>query len=356
MPAGAASADPTLAEQIVALGLPTYEGKTTLASDAGRLEAAQLAVGALGVAGKQIAADNANDCTTGVPCILVGGADTTNFTEAAAISVQISGFESEFEMLGIRRGIEAASVLPGLIAGVGALAGMVRTDSTVTGVTLAELNDAMLVLAVAEGLKGKVVLPGALVGKTKLAESDLIKGLGRLIVLNRKAREERDRLQTEADAKPPGQKVRIAELSGVIKRFDDFFAKITTVSDSGSAPIARAVRVEAIFAEDRPILTVRVNLAAGSLTNSKNLGTFFGGDPIRISGGLIVSYLRTAPSTGGVSGAGLYNCRTVRTTLRRVQAGNYTVSTGAKGRTEIGDGNIARCSAVVGTPAALPKS
>lgn len=353
-PAGAASTDPTV-EQIKALGLPSYTGETKLDANAGRLEAAQLAVGAMGVAGARIAADNAEACASG--CILVGQADTSNFTEAAAISIQISAFAREFVMLRVGSSIKVFAVLPGLVAGVSALAGMARTESTVTGVALTELDDSMLVLAVAHGLGAKATLPGAMIGKLDLDKSEIAKNLEKLIVLNGEARDDRDKLQREVDAAAAGdpttagKKVRIAELSSLIKRFDDFYAKINLVNDSGSSPIVRALRMESIFGDGRPILRVRVNVVGGSLTNSKNLWTFFGADPIRIGGGLIVSYMRTNPDTGILDGSGIYNCRAARTTLRRVQAGDYSASADARGRGESGDkANTAKCRAVIGTP------
>ena len=345
MPAGAASADPTLAERIAALNLPSYTGATTLSGDAGKLEVAQLTVGAMGIAGSRISGIVKSSCTVTRPCVLVGAADTTNFAEAAAIGGQITGFQREFKSLRITRGgLESASVA-GLVAVVSTLAGLVRTETTVTQVALPELDDAMLVLAVARGLGKGAILPGAMIGRPDLSNSELMKGLDELTELNTLARSERDTLL--ALEKPTaGQKVRAAELGALVKRVDDFHAKVTAVNDAGSSPIARAVRVEAVFAKDRPVLRVRVNMVSGSMTNSKNLGTFFGADPVRISGGLIVSYLLTDP-TAGTATMDVFACRTVRTTLRRVQTGDYQVENDPKGRAEFGDPKIAKCRSIL---------
>ncbi len=53
--------------------------------------------------------------------------------------------------------------------------------------------------------------------------------------------------------------------------------------------------------------------------NTKNLATTFGADPLKVSGGVVASYLLIDSSTGAATSGGVLTCNTTLASIRSVQ-------------------------------------
>lgn len=311
--------------RIAALGLPSFEGKTTLEKGAGEVEAMQLAVGALQEGAKTIsAAVTADSGTGGKPLLVVGATDPLDFAAVGSI---------RFEMVQIGKELDQALAKPpgkfgiapaAVIAGVSALAGLIRTEATVTPAALPEISDPLLVTAVAANLKSKAIIPAAAIASFEDDGSALLTSFNALVAKNEQAHQLR---QTLAGEKSASAKARVATLDAAMARFKAFYTRVTTADAAGLLPIMAAARLERVSNAGGKVLRVHVDKAGGSLTSVKNIGTFFGVDPIRITGGLVLSYMVTDPADGSVFAAGVINCRTTRGTLTEVQRGAWGTRT-----------------------------
>jgi hypothetical protein len=97
-----------------------------------------------------------------------------------------------------------------------------------------------------------------------------------------------------------------------------------TAGQNGSIPIYEAARHLELLSGDALVARVHAEFAGGSVVNRQNLITFFGGDPVRTSGGLVASYTVTDPDSGAVLVAGVVSCRTVFASLREIQSSSWT--------------------------------
>ena len=102
-----------------------------------------------------------------------------------------------------------------------------------------------------------------------------------------------------------------------------FRTSVTTPNEKGAVPIVSAVRLDRLINTKPLILRVSVASAKGGIVTSKNLWTTFGADPVRVSGGVAISYLVTDPTTGATVDGNSLSCTTALTSLRRVQDGTW---------------------------------
>ncbi len=161
-------------------------------------------------------------------------------------------------------------------------------------------------------MKGRAVLPNA--GKGGLPDA----GNSRIFQGLRDLTAERDRT-VEAVPELP---VETAErLTAAVTRFDAFFARVTAPDSAGIVAVAQAALLEQRLPDKWLALRVHVEKAGGSLINRKNILTFFGFDPIRVSGGLVASYTILDPADGRVLGGGVLSCRTRVGKLSDIQSG-----------------------------------
>jgi len=296
-------------ERIKAIGLPSFEGKTTLSAGAGAIEGLILATDALFDAATLIAeaacsARRPDGGTHRGPFIVLAGDEAIDFGLAASIRVEIDAFKALFQRLAPAETLVLEAVALGTsIAAIGAIAGMLRTDTEITGIDFAQLSHRPLATATAGRLGPRAILPGAAIGR--LLGNRLADDLMHLA-------EERDRV---AAAKPDDPKV-----APTLLRFDTFFTRVLTPDAAGWVPIARAGLLEQLLDEDPLVLRVFVEKAGGSLVVRKNIKTFIGADPLRVSAGLVASYTVTEPSTGRVLAAGVLNCRTGEAKLGEIQS------------------------------------
>jgi hypothetical protein len=336
--------------RVAALGLPSFEGTTKLNAGAGEMEAMLLTAPAVRLAGSTIAQKVRAE--PGV--ILLAHNEAIDFGFADLLKAEIGGLMLQFSNLGIPGSSRAHNVAratgpTGIIAAVSAAAGLFRAETEVTAATVV-VSDAMLVTAVASSLQNRAILPASANGpldKTVLEASELLQELNALAVMNEAARVRRDELAATNGGKPDdATKEKIAAIDAVRKRYDSFLARVTSPDATGAPPLARAVRLEHLAKNKWPVLRVHVERSGGSLTNTKNITTFFGADPVRVSGGLVASYVLSDPATGSVKDASIIACRTDLARLRAIQEGTveYRLPNNARSRGSAQDNNRAQCT------------
>lgn len=311
-----------------ALGLPSFEGKTTLKEGAGALEGVMLSSYAVGDAATKIA--------TGLngTYLVVAGAEAIDFAPAAALKSEMEALKVALQ-LAIHTGGQTLAAEGKaasdddeerndptmLFAAISAAAGLLRSDVEVSALEASAISDRMLATAVAAKLGSKAILPGAAVASSpaEAANSPLIRHFQDLANLRLQA----ESVRAELDPEKKAHKRAVAALDAQTKRYDDFYTRVTTPDDKAVIPIANAVRLEQLLGTDRKVLRVYVDKAGGSMLNIKNIATTFGADPVRASGGLLASYTVTNPMDGRVEAAGLLTCRTALANLREVQNGMW---------------------------------
>lgn len=327
-----ADRDKAAAERIQALGLPSFTGETKLEQGAGAMEATMLATHALLEAADQISKDIAAKPDGTRKVLLLRGDEVIDFAEAAMIETELSAIERAFAEAGIKKaeaadqGYKFFGIDPGtLVAAASALAGLLRSETSVSPVEIASLSDRVLINAVAGRLGSRAILPGALVGPTG-NESPLISRLNEVGAIRELANVRRTELAKQAKK----NEAAIARLTGMIGRFDTLFGRISTADNKGVVPIVRAARLDAMLKQNPAVLRIFVDKVGGSLINSKNIATTFGADPIKVSGGLIASYTLTDPASGGVWASDLLVCRTTLSRLRPIHEAEWQGKTGRK--------------------------
>lgn len=305
--------------RVETLGLPSFEGKTTLNSGAGAIEALLLATDAVAAAATRIARaalalETSEGGTYDGDFLLLAGDEATDFNHLTALRSEIAAFAEVFDAASHPQSQDSTALVDGLagsVAAISAVAGLLRTETEITGVEHGAISHRVLATAVAAQMKGRAILPGSAKGPLPGQRSIVTQSLMKLVP-------ERDRVLAAAAAHPPevGDRLR-----ATVTRFDTFFARVTSPDSSGIVALAQAAQLEQLFAGNSLVLRLYVEKAGGSLIQRKNIVTFFGGDPVRVSGGLVASYTISDPTDGRVLAAEVLNCRTSIGTLREIQSG-----------------------------------
>lgn len=319
---------------IKALKLPSFENKTTLAGDAGKIEALQLATGALMSAAYSINEKTKAKATGQI--IILAGDEKVSFAAAQSMQIQLdaltqslAGLEAQIPKIKKPKAAGRAKsfmALPAAAAAIGeittALAGLLGSETTVNAIALDELNDKALALAVARfraDTGGGAVLPGELLAPN-LAKSKLYGDLGALLTGAARVSIARARLADDSNA---NAKLVVKNIDTWLTGFAAFYAKVATPDKEGNVALLDAIRAEALQGNGALVLRVKIVKAGGSFITTKNIATTFGADPLRITGGLVASYVLTNPADGSVKAAGVVNCRTGMGRLRQVQEGVF---------------------------------
>jgi len=298
-----------------ALGLPTFEGKTTVGTGAISIEGTILASTAFDKAGLEIA-NNVNPSAKERSVIVLGSTDPLDFGVVAMF---------QEEMIAIDRQLQEARNTPVSSKGaqveiapleaapiITSVAGLFRSDTDISAV---EVNlDARVLTAAVASHVSNAFIPAARIGAT--VSSPLKDYFDRLAKLAELTRKERDEL---AITEPKGQaKTKLDRLDAALKRYDTFGQQATT-ADKGVVPLVAASRLSAMLKDNPLVLRVNAEKSGGTLLKRTNILTFFGADGVSISSGLVASYQLTDPSTGTIAAAGVVTCRTGITKLRAVQ-------------------------------------
>uniref|UniRef100_UPI0035CB0A47 hypothetical protein n=1 Tax=uncultured Sphingomonas sp. TaxID=158754 RepID=UPI0035CB0A47 len=308
--------------RITALGLPSFENTTKLNDGAGKLEEATLASDALGGAASVIT-DKLDGTNT---YLVLAGDEAVDFWRFESLRAEMDAIHALFVQARPSGGAHA-SMLPAIaaVAGVKAVAGLFSSTTEVTSLDLTSvLPSRVLALTVAGKLAGRARLSAAILRSPELdfpvnaAWKDLpvAAAFSQLV-----SEAEAARAQQQSTPKPDKDTADL--LDRALTRYKTFYDKATASDDKGVVPIVAAAKSEALAKSTDAVLRVYVEQAGGSLVNSKNLATTLGVDPVKVSGGVIVSYLVTTPTSGAVVAGGVISCRSTLTSLRRVQTGAW---------------------------------
>lgn len=321
--------------KIDALGLPSFNGTTTLGSGAGGIEATILATAALNKAAEYISLRKP-PLRAASGYLVLSGEESARFDVLGTVRAQLDGLRQAFSNADIKTKASPNRLAPTMaVAAISAVAGLLRAETTVSGIDISALTPRALATATTQRLGNAYLLSAPTfpadetldntkdwADQTILQRIDTLSSLREDAVTARKALPE----------KPVGaQAVKAARLDTAVSRFDAFLTKVTTPDEKGVVTIAEAARQERLKGKIGSILRVNVDKAGGSIINTKNIATTFGVDPVKISGALIASYLYTDPADGRVQSAGVIFCRTTLTALRHVEEGGRNLRTQSPG-------------------------
>jgi len=233
-----------------ALGLPTFEGKTTVAQNGLVIEGTMLAASAFNGAAQAIA-DAVNPSVGNRSVIVLGSTDNVDFgavamfdTEMDAIMEQLQDAREAPERGGpIIEMIAVPAAVPALIS----LAGLFRSDTDISPVDVS-IDARVLTAAVARRVNNAFVFTALVTGKVKSPLKDKFDELGDLA---KKTRKERNEL---AQSNPKSKKLEL--MDAALKRHDDF-AKLATTADKGVVPLVAASRLSAMLADNPLVLRVK---------------------------------------------------------------------------------------------------
>lgn len=310
---------------IEALGLPKFDNKTELVEKGGAIETAMLASRAVSAAAFAIKSDANITCTSlESPIVVLAGNEAFDLN---SVSIMLARIDYHTEVLqhslpGSGKHSWTKFMDPGTLFGLAsAAAGLFGNDTKVTGVDLPELNDALLANAVAGQFKKCAVFPSSGGGIANVANSAIAAKLTGLVKLRNRAAAALAQIPAKASL---AQKADAAQLTAAINEFDLFYKAINTPEADGKSALIRAVLIESVISKTEPkLLRVTVNRSGGTITNTKNIFSLLGMDPVRVSGGLIASYALVDANTGAVITAGTMACQTAQAKLRNVQSGNW---------------------------------
>jgi hypothetical protein len=314
------------------LGLPQFENKTELATKGGEIEAAMLTSWAVRKAAAHIA-DDVKKISPSKNYLILTGTETFDFTLAESFKYQLKLIETAYDRAFQERdslkavaGYEILSVAAGAVSALKLATGLFGNEVKVTGIELASFDDAMLANAIAGNLPGKGLLPSKAMGVPNFASSGLY---GRLQTLNNKRDQANEQIKEYGDKPTDDENKVIALFKEADAALTAFSKAATTPNDKGIAPLVTASLLEKIAPDDWIIVRVTVNSKGGSLINSKNIATTFGLDPIKVSGGLVVSYSMTNVADGLIQKSEIVTCQTTLASLRRIQTANWIAETKA---------------------------
>ncbi len=340
--------------------LPSFENKTELGTNGGEIESALLISTAVEEAAKSIEkkiskefnenkvvekTDNKRTVGTKTPVddsskpkspkfLIIAGANELNFNLPIVLQAELESLESRFKSIpGVRvpmvprdggevQGAGLAAVLPFVTA----LSGLLGTETSVTGVDVG-VDDKQIAVALAGRLSGS--------GKTvrlyhhdpgRLSLADLKDSVtGKQIAVLKQLRD--SAMSTRKSISPKrnqtaSQKTIVAKIDSIVADFDSLYGQITKRGDDGYSTYIKAVLLGSYNTKGTKIVRVKANKSGGSLIHSKNIWTTFGVDPLKASGGLIVSY-SMVNTNGDIEFAGQLACRTSLASLRKIQSGKW---------------------------------
>ncbi|HEY0028008.1 MAG TPA: hypothetical protein VGC35_09080 [Allosphingosinicella sp.] len=331
-----ADRDRASADRISALGLPSFEGKTTMGDGAGAMEATMLASHAVRAAAAMIA--------RGVPkesksIVVLAGDEALDFSSIGALGAEMSAIRHMLLRILKPSSTGGFAGAAAVISAATAAAGLFRSDTEVAALDTSALSNRVLASMVAAQLGTRAIIPSAAMGSVdaptrteagstrpaRVAWDDmtLMERLNELVDIRRQVFDEMAEHKPKDPEKPTKEEqATLAPFTGALARFDTFFARVTTADDKGALAIVKTVRLEQIWRLKPHILRVYVDKVGGSRVTRKNIGTTLTlATPVKISGGLVASYSLTDPSTGQQIAFDLLSCRTTFTTLQAVQRG-----------------------------------
>lgn len=292
-------------EQITALGLPKFDGTAKLENGGGAMEISVLASAALMQATGEIVGVERNDL------ILAAGempprGDIAALREAQTrltaalrdISTQCpsSAQPGKPGKVGVAA-VGVVSAIGTVVSAATALAGMFRSERTYTGIAAENVSAALfadMLAAAKSARRGDTPLPvasvdGGLASQIRAAQTSLENA-------RRDVARKRADLETKAaDKRSPAESACLAAATAGLQAAERYDAIWTAPGDDGDSRYQKVLRFMALLEGTTGIVQVNVK-AGGTAIQSKDIGTFFGADPLRLTGQLWVSWTRYALS------------------------------------------------------------
>lgn len=323
-----ADRDRARVDRITALGLPSFEGKTTMGEGAGAMEATMLASHAVRAAAAMIASDGTGDTTR--PVVVLAGDEALDFGRIGALGAEMDAIRGMMMRAMAREGGGFAGAAA-LISAATAAAGLLRSDTDVAALDASALSNRVLAGMVAGQIGTRAILPSAAIGslpeesqQTDWTKMSLLQKLNALVTLRDVVdKETKQQGLKPVDPEKPtkAETAKLAPYVAALARFDAFYARVTTADAAGALPIVQTVRLERILNDKPQILRVYMDKVGGTRVTRKNIGTTLTFSPaVKISGGLVASYSLTEPATGRQIAYDLISCRTAFTTMSSVQS------------------------------------
>ena len=310
--------------KVKALGLPEFKNETTLDPGGGVIEANMLASRAVRAAANHIKlSSKCTNAIDGLSYLMLTPLEKFDVNAPIFVQLHAGAIQAQLrQALDLRADTRVASLGAGAILGiVQAAASLFANETKVSGIDLPSINDAALIMATAGSLCGKGIVPSASMGMIDLEHSTIINKLSELQTLVLTAADARRRIPDDGKDE---HKRKAAALEAAMTSYDGFITKIGTVDSEGQSPLSQALLIERYPIEKTYIVRIAVNKAGGSIINSKNLWTTLGVDPVKVSGGLVVSYSITKADTGAVETSETFTCQTSLASIRKIQNGRWT--------------------------------
>jgi len=313
--------------KVDSLGLPSFTNSTTLGDKAGYMESAILTSAALKKATITLEEKlKPNGKTSLIPngVILVADDVSVNFGLYDEVIWEIASTNLELARTtnvvaqNCKGGAKVNAAEAGVVTIISALtaaAGLISSEVTVTG--LADTADgSMLINSLAGRLGDDTIIYGYGLGWPEIDEdkNQLLSNL-KTVRLARITADQAKSVCPEAKSQDDNQKKAVAALDSATKRYDEFYGRLLKV-ENGTTLIGQALRLQQIGTRD--ILRVKLVRSGGSFLNSKNLWTTFGLDPVKVSGGVIVTYALQEKASGKIKSAGSFACQTTLTSMRKI--------------------------------------
>ncbi len=308
-----------IAARIDALGLPEFENTTELkGANAGQFEATLLASDSIAEAGETIA-KKLEEKAAGKPIILLAGDEEVAWKASQFIRSQIDYRRRRLRELTDRIGTQPSvlmSVDPILFSAAITTAAKLFGQTTTVSAVAVSADDNLLARSVTLHLSA-ARHPDALVYVAP--ENSLLSEFGNLQYYVRAANQRAKDLGSTDAAKNEPLKSQLSSFKEEIEDAEKFADSLVAPDSKGNIPLYEAARYAGVLAGDAVIARVYSEYSGGSSVTKGNIGTFFGADPVKISGGLVASYSLSEPKTGAILTSGIVTCRTAFTSLRRVQ-------------------------------------
>lgn len=334
--------------QADALGLPKFDGTTTLEANAGQMESWILTAQTIDKAADRIVEALKGKTDNGV--LIIGKEETLNLSLPTSVKAEMATLQRSLDTVRVADGCappkpvrkpattglgsnfglqlspggESAQAAAAAASGGGSilpLAGAVlsalKGNTTISGISLSP-GDQLLIDSLAGKLTNSVT-PSELVSTGDISKTEIGETWNKLV----KAREEtfKCRSRIAPYAKDKDIEGRVAVLDGAIAAVDAFAARATLSSDDKPSLLVRAMLLDKLAEDNRPVLRVNIEQAGGSLWKRDSLWTALGFSGVRLTGGLIVSYRLSDPTTGGSKAGGLVVCRTDFASMKAIQTG-----------------------------------
>lgn len=333
---GEEGAKSPIAELIEALGAPETSGETTLETNAGTIESTIMAAWAANSAAAKIAefvqlenstADYASPAGTKSILVLTGTSTTTITDDALFQRATDLLLGSSDQVIATycptQPGGTAAFLPPAGLTALSSVLSLLRTDTTVKGFTIANLDDAL-----ASSLAGHLdrsIMPGDVVsldpGNPIVQKFDALSG---------RQSELRAMLPsggTDGVCPQTGATIKLAKegvdaVKAAIASNEAFLAGVVKrPTGGGLSPLERAATAAAI-GDDVLVLRVQIVQAGGSIIERSNLWTTLGAPAIGLTGGIVAHFSLVDPESQEVKSAGIVVCGTEKASFARVHENN----------------------------------